>query len=132
VVTGLRSIMTRTARLTRFAQSRSVSGIKAAARDHHLEEHVPVLGKPCCLVFGTRDAEKKPSQPLRTVLIQELMKRGVLASSLVVSYSHTDTDIDRTVEAFHGAMAIYRKALDEGPERYLEGRPVKPVMRRLN
>jgi glutamate-1-semialdehyde 2,1-aminomutase len=107
-------------------------GITAAARDHRLERHVMVLGRPCCLVYGTRDADGKPSQPLRTVLIQELMKRGILASSLVVSYSHTEADISRTVEAFHGALGVYRKALDEGVDKYLEGRPVKPVNRRFN
>jgi glutamate-1-semialdehyde 2,1-aminomutase len=111
---------------------RLARGINAAARDHRLEEHVPILGRPCCLVFGSRDADGKPSQPLRTLLMQELMKRGVLASSLVVSYSHTEADIDRTVEAFHGAMGVYRKALDEGTDKYLEGRPVKPVMRKFN
>ena len=111
---------------------RLAKGIRAAARDQHVEEYVPILGKPCCLVYGSRDAEQKPSQPLRTVLIQELMKRGVLASSLVVNYSHTEADIDRTVEAFHGALGVYRKALDEGVEKYLEGRPVKPVSRKFN
>jgi glutamate-1-semialdehyde 2,1-aminomutase len=49
-----------------------------------------------------------------------------------VSYSHTDADIDRTAEAAHGALAMYRKALDEGIDKYLEGRPVKPVYRRFN
>ncbi len=111
---------------------RLANGIRAAARDQHVEEYVPILGRPCCLVYGSRDAEQKPSQPLRTVLIQELMKRGVLASSLVVNYSHTEADIDRTVEAFHGALGVYRKALDEGVDKYLEGRPVKPVSRKFN
>jgi glutamate-1-semialdehyde 2,1-aminomutase len=111
---------------------RLANGIRAAARDRKVEEFVPILGRPCCLVYGSRDAEQKPSQPLRTVLIQELMKRGVLASSLVVNYSHTEADIDRTVEAFHGALGVYRKALDEGVDKYLEGRPVKPVSRRFN
>jgi glutamate-1-semialdehyde 2,1-aminomutase len=27
---------------------------------------------------------------------------------------------------------VYRKALDEGVEKYLEGRPIKPVYRRFN
>jgi hypothetical protein len=27
---------------------------------------------------------------------------------------------------------MYRKALDEGIDKYLEGRPVKPVYRRFN
>jgi glutamate-1-semialdehyde 2,1-aminomutase len=94
-----------------------------------LQGHVEIIGRPCCLVYGTRDQEKKPSQPFRTLMLQEIMKRGILASSLVVGYSHTEDDIRRTVEAFDGAFAVYRKALDEGVEKYLVGRPVKPVFR---
>jgi len=60
------------------------------------------------------------------------MKRGILAPSLIVSYSHTDKDIDRTAEAFHEAFVIYRKALEEGIEKYLVGRPVQPVWRVYN
>jgi glutamate-1-semialdehyde 2,1-aminomutase len=83
-------------------------------------------------VFGTRDAEGKPSQPLRTLFIQELMKRGILAPSLVVSYSHTDEDIDRTITAIDESLGIYRKALEDGVEKYLIGRPVRPVFRKYN
>ena len=111
---------------------RLADGIRKAAGEFHLEEHVPVLGKPCCLVYGSRDQEKKPSQPFRTLLMQELIKRGILATSIIVSYSHTDKDIDRTVEAFHEAFQVYRKAVDEGVEKYLEGRSVKPVYRKFN
>ena len=51
--------------------------------------------------------------------------------SLVVSYSHGDDDIDLTVEAIDGALAVYRQALDDGVERYLVGRPSQIVYRRL-
>ncbi len=60
---------------------------------------------------------------------QEIIRRGVLATSLVVNYSHSEADIDRTVEAFAAAFAVYRRALDEGIEHYLCGRPVKPAIR---
>jgi len=60
------------------------------------------------------------------------MKRGILAPSLIVSYSHKDKDIERTAEAFHEALRIYRKALDEGVDKYLTGRPIKPVWRKYN
>ena len=40
--------------------------------------------------------------------------------------------IDYTIEAVDEALAIYRKALEDGVERYLEGRPVKPVYREFN
>ena len=62
-------------------------------------------------------------------MLQELLRRGILASSLVVNYSHTEADIDRTIEAFGEAFVIYRRALEDGIEHYLAGRPVKPVFR---
>ena len=111
---------------------RLAAGVRKAAADHHLEDHIATFGKPCCLVYGTKDQNKQPSQGFRTLFIQESMKRGVLASSLVVSYTHSEQDIDRSIEALHGAMGVYRKALDEGLEKYLVGRPVKPVMRARN
>jgi glutamate-1-semialdehyde 2,1-aminomutase len=49
----------------------------------------------------------------------------------VVSYSHTEADIDRTIEIASEALTIYRKALEDGIERYLKGRSVKPVFRRF-
>jgi len=61
-----------------------------------------------------------------------MIRRGVIAPSFVVSFSHTDADIDRTAEAVYGAHVVYRKTLDDGIDKYLEGRPVKPVNRRFN
>lgn len=104
-------------------------GLKAAAADAGVADHVPILGQPCCLVFGSRDTDGQPSQPFRTLLMQEILRRGVLATSLVVNYSHTEADIDRTVEIFSEAFFVYRRALDEGIEKYLLGRPVKPAIR---
>lgn len=111
---------------------RLAKGIRMSIDENKLADFIPIMGRPCCLVYGTRDNDKNPSQPFRTLLLQETMKRGILAPSLVVSYSHTDADIDRTIEVFHEAFHIYRKALDEGIEKYLVGRPVKPVWRRFN
>ena len=63
---------------------------------------------------------------------EETIRRGVLAPSLVVSYSHSDDDIDRTVEVVAQACAVYRKALDARDVRaFLVGRPVQPVFRRF-
>ena len=89
-------------------------------------------GRPCNLVFVTRDEKLKPSQEFRTLFMQEMVRRGVIAPSLVVSFSHSDADINRTAEAVFDAHVVYRKALDEGIDKYLEGRPVKPVFRKRN
>jgi glutamate-1-semialdehyde 2,1-aminomutase len=112
--------------------ARLAAGFQKAVAELKLEQQLRLFGKPCCLVFGTRDEQGQPSQPYRTLFLQESLKRGILASSLVVSYSHSEHDIDRTCEALYEVMQIYRKALDQGLDKYLQGRPVKPVFRARN
>jgi len=106
--------------------------VNRSITEHNLEGFVEVIGKPCCLTYATRDQNKELSQPFRTLFLQETIRRGLLAPSLIVSYSHGDAEIDRTAEIIHEALFVYRKALDEGIEKYLQGRPVKPVWRRFN
>jgi glutamate-1-semialdehyde 2,1-aminomutase len=106
-------------------------GLRSAAAAAGVAEQVPMLGKPCCLAFGSRDENGEPSQAFRTLLMQEIIKRGVLATSLVVNYSHSLADIDKTIEVFAEAFRVYRKALEDGVEKYLSGRPVKPAIRRF-
>jgi glutamate-1-semialdehyde 2,1-aminomutase len=47
-----------------------------------------------------------------------------------VSYSHTDQDIDRTIDAIDGALGVYAKALADGIGGYLRGRPSRTVFDR--
>ena len=107
-------------------------GFSEATREAGLEEFVHVIGKPCNLAFATKGPDGEPSQAYRSLFLQETIARGVLMPSLVVSYSHTAEDVDRTVEAVRGALKVYRQAMDEGTERYLVGSPSKIVYRRYN
>lgn len=100
--------------------------------ENSLEGYFELLGRPCNLVFATNDQDGNRSQAFRTLFLQEMIRRGVMAPSFVVSYSHSDADLARTAEAVHGAHRVYRHALDEGIENYLHGRPVKPVNRRYS
>jgi glutamate-1-semialdehyde 2,1-aminomutase len=106
--------------------------VKRSVAENRLEGFFELLGRPCNLVFETRDETGGRSQSFRTLFMQELIRRGVIAPSFVVSFSHSDADIDRTADAVFESHVVYRKALDEGIEKYLEGRPVKPVNRRHN
>jgi glutamate-1-semialdehyde 2,1-aminomutase len=87
------------------------AGINSAADELGLAEQVAVIGRPSCLVFTTRDADGNPSQPFRTLFLQELLRRGVLGQSFVISAAHTDIDIEQTVDAARAALEVYRKAL---------------------
>jgi glutamate-1-semialdehyde 2,1-aminomutase len=113
-----------------YRQGRKLrEGVTAAARDAGVAQQVQCLGRDCALLFTTRDAEGRPSQELRTLFLQEMIRRGVLAPSFVVSYSHSDADIEHTIDAAAEALRIYRKALQGNVSDYLVGRPVKPVFR---
>lgn len=111
---------------------RLIEGVSRSIAEHKLQGYVSLHGRPCNLVYATRDQNQQPSQPFRTLFLQEMIKRGVLAPSLIVSYAHTDQDIDRTVEAIHAALHVYRQALDHGIDEYLVGPSVKPVFRKWN
>jgi len=106
--------------------------VDRSINEYRLNGYFEVLGRPCNLIYATRDPNREPSQAYRTLFMQEMIRRGVIGPSFVVSYAHSDSDIQRTAEVVHEALAIYRKALDEGVEKYLQGRPVKPVNRRFN
>lgn len=64
--------------------------------------------------------------------MQELVRRGVLAPSFVVSYAHDDPTVALASEAVTEALEVYRHALEDGVERYLVGPSVNPVYRRFN
>lgn len=106
--------------------------VNQSIAENHLQGFFGLLGRPCNLVFTTRDQNGNRSQAFRTLFMQELIRRGIMAPSFVVSFSHTDADIERTAEAVFEAHTVYRQALDNGIEKYLAGRPVKPVNRRYN
>ena len=109
-----------------------VDGVEAAVREEGLADYVQLTGRPSCLTFITRDAEKNQSQAYRTLFLQELLQRGVLGQSFVTSAAHTDLDIEQTVAAVRGALPLYRRAIERGSvEGLLEGRPVAPAIRQF-
>ncbi|MDO4636106.1 MAG: glutamate-1-semialdehyde 2,1-aminomutase [Lautropia sp.] len=109
------------------------AGIEQVTGALGIGEHLFVAGRPCNLLYSTLDHERKPSQPFRTLFMQELIRWGVLAPSFIVSYSHSDADIDYTIEAFSRAAKVYQQALDAGStDGLLIGAPTKVVYRRYN
>jgi glutamate-1-semialdehyde 2,1-aminomutase len=107
------------------------TGISRAAQALGLERHFQVLGHPANLVYVARDPEGRPSQGFRTLFLQETIRRGLLMPSLVVNFSHRDEEVQQTVERVGAALEIYKRALDQGLETFLEGRPVQPVFRKF-
>jgi glutamate-1-semialdehyde 2,1-aminomutase len=108
------------------------SGLEQVAKECGMEEHVIFPGRPSCLVFATRDHKGQPSQEFRTLFIQELLRRGVLGQSLIISAAHTDADINQTIDAATEALEVYARAIEAGSTKgLLVGRPVAPALREL-
>ena len=78
-------------------------GVNAAAAEAGIGEYLSVLGRPSCQIFRTADATGAPSQAMRTLFLQEILRRGVLGQSFVISAAHTDADVEQTVEAARAA-----------------------------
>ena len=105
-------------------------GFGALVAEVGLEPYVRLNGRPACLTFETRDASGEPSQAHRTLFLQELLDRGVLAQSLVITTAHTDDDIALTLDAVGGALEVYARAIEAGTtDGLLRGRPVAPALR---
>ena len=106
------------------------SALEQVTEEAGMSDYVSYPGRPSCLVYATKDHNGQPSQAFRTLFIQELLRRGVLGQSLVISAAHTDADIDQTVEAAAGALEVYARAIEaRSTNGLLVGRPVAPALR---
>jgi glutamate-1-semialdehyde 2,1-aminomutase len=107
------------------------AGVEAAIRAAGVEGFFEVAGPDANLIFVTKDAARERSQAFRTLFMEQMIARGIVGPSFVISAAHDNDVVDRTVEAVAGALPVYARALEDGPERHLRGRPVKPVWRRI-
>jgi glutamate-1-semialdehyde 2,1-aminomutase len=109
---------------------RLADAVNAVSVDMGISDFFAVTGRPSCQVFTTRDPAGRPSQEFRTLFLQEMLDRGVLGQSFVISAAHTDEDVDMTVDAVKDSLQVYAKALDAGTTAgLLRGRPVAPALR---
>ncbi len=85
---------------------------------------VRCIGYPPRINLSFMEKFDRPSLEFKTLFLQEVTKRGILMGwTIFPSFSHTDADIDRTLEVFEDAFAICQKALrDENISELLAGR----------
>ncbi len=107
-------------------------GVLSKVAELGLQDYFTIEGRDCSLLYGTRGPDKKPSQPFRTLFLQQSLRNGLLAPNFIISYAHTDADVDATIAAVAKSLVVYKKALEEGVDKYLQGRSIKPVYRRFN
>ena len=107
-------------------------GIEKAAEESKIP--VKLNGNPPRSGLVFQNADGKESYELKTLFMQETVKRGILFGGPVfITYSHNDQDIDRTLDAVAEAFRVMRQALDAGAVApFLEGEIVGTVFRPRN
>lgn len=116
-----------------WAYGRSlVALIEAKARAHGVDQSLKAGGPACSPWYATLDAEGRPSLALRTLFSQEMIRHGVLMPWIALSLRHGEQELRITADALDRALPVYRKALEEGVEKYLSGPVIKPVFRKFN
>jgi glutamate-1-semialdehyde 2,1-aminomutase len=105
---------------------RRIEAVVAAAG---LSNYIQLRGRDCNLVYVARDEHGEPSQVFRTLVLQELIERGILAPSFVVCAAHDERAISQTVDAVAELMPVYRRSLEQGSAAVVRGRPVRPAIR---
>jgi len=108
-------------------------GLNDIARYLGIHDMVQAKGYPCSpyQVFLNKDGTV--SLPLRTLFLQETVRHGVLMPYIAPSYSHTEQDVEATLNASRIAMKVVCEAIEKGTtEGLLIGAPTKPVFRKYN
>ncbi len=109
------------------------AGMRACVEAHRLEDVLQIRGSPWRIVTVCLDPDGSPSAALKTLLMQEMIARGVLFQGVFFPcYTHTNEDVDQIVRAFEASCAIYREAVDRGVKKFLTGAPCRPVFRKYN
>ncbi len=111
------------------------NGMNNIIEMHGLSELLECSGYPCRTVMTIKNY-KKYSKPLivKTLIQQELMKRGVLWSQYhSMSYSHKNSHIETSLNAFEDSFKILKKIVmnNKNIENYLHGKPCETVFTRV-
>ena len=98
------------------------------AKKYGLLDRARCEGIDCRPYFYFKDAYE------RMLFMQEMANNGVLVQSINPSFSHRDSEINQTIEAFEKSLKLLREVIDKNKVRdyLIEDRPVKPVFRKYN
>ena len=108
------------------------SGMNAIADELEIAPYFYLEGYPCSLNFITKNKSGEISLEYRTLFAQEMIKHGVMMPYIALCQAHGEKELELTLEATRKSLKVYKKALQEGVEKFLEGPSIKPVFRKYN
>ena len=96
-------------------------------KELNIEKYTSIQGIDCRPYFYFED------NYMRTLFAQEMIKHGILLQAIFPSFSHRDSEISQTIEAFEKSLKVLAYAIESHKvKELLIGEAVKPVFRKYN
>jgi glutamate-1-semialdehyde aminotransferase len=110
-----------------------IDGVTKILMENNVEDYITLTGFNWSVGLIVKNREKEPCMFFRTLFMQEMIKRGFLYQGILSpSFSMSKNDIDLMLEAFSDSVTVFKKALEDGYNKYLIGPEIKPVFRKYN
>lgn len=108
------------------------AGYNTAVQEVGLSDYTQCIGMAPRTFIQFHDPDEAiPMLHLKSLFQQEVVKRGILFNgNHLLTYSHTEADIDYTVQVYREALDVLAAALDgKGVLESIEGRPIQPIFK---
>lgn len=110
-----------------------IDGLNKILKKNQVEDYFTLTGFNWSVGLIVKNRKKEPCMFYRTLFMQEMIKRGILYQGILSPcFSMTENDIDIMLEAFNSSLIVFKRALEDGYEKYLIGAEIKPVFRKFN
>ena len=92
--------------------SKILDKVSTLITEHELNDIFEINGQPCWTIFNMKDTEQYNSWTIKTLFMQEMIKRGILTLGInLITYSHTDEDIEKLLNAYTEVMPILQNGI---------------------
>jgi glutamate-1-semialdehyde aminotransferase len=91
---------------------------------------IKFTGYPVRMKIVCKDPSGKESPEIKSLMLQEMVKRGIFLHPNVsyVSFSHNNADVNKTLDAFDESVKLIKKSIkDNTVKQKLKGEIIRPV-----
>lgn len=108
-----------------------IEGIQALIERHNFSDSIRITGHPSWSFLTINDTGPYSSWQLKTLMMQELFARGILAyGTHNISYAHSEADVAMLLHAYDELFALFRKVIEEQSlDQFLACKPLEPLFK---
>lgn len=110
-----------------------ISGVKKILSEEQAAPYFTLTGFNWSVGLVVKGLDGEPCMKHRTLFMQEMIRRGILYQGILSPcYSHSTEDIEWMLSAFQESVRVFKKAIEQGVDKFLVGPAIKPVFRKYN